>query len=250
MSLPFNVAFTGIVQQYEKEIGANRGDVASDTNRLKEFTAQANLALDDYTALALRSSGTWQFDDSNHTDYPFIEADLVANQRSYTFTTDENNNVILDVYKVMVKSPAGIYTMIDPVDQQNGEEMESFYNGDDTTGIPTRYDKTGNGIFLDVIPNYSWRIATELEKGLKVFINREASYFTYTDTTRKAGIIGTHHKYLYLKPALDYARRNSLNSYNWLLQEVIKIEAEVKKDYSQREKDKQNILSPEPINAE
>lgn len=249
MSLPFNVAFTGIVQQFEKEIGANRGDIANDTNRLKEFAALANLALDDYTALALRSSGAWQFDDSNHTDYPFIEADLVANQRSYTFTTDENNNVILDVYKVMVKSPTGIYTMIDPVDQQNGNDMESFYNGEDTTGIPTRYDKTGNGIFLDVIPNYSWRLAQESEKGLKVFINRESSYFTYTDTTRKAGIRGTHHKYLYLKPALDYARRNNLNSYLRIESEIIKIESEVKKDYSQREKDKQETLSPEPINS-
>lgn len=247
MSLSFNVAFTGIVQQYEKEIGANRGDIANDTSKLKEFTAQANLALDDYTALALRSSGSWQFDDSNHTDYPFIETDLVSGQRSYLFTSDENGNLILDVYKVMVKSPSGVYYEVDAVDQQNDLDMEGFYNGQNVTGTPTRYDKTGNGIFLDAIPNYSWRIATELERGLKVFINREASYFTYTDTTRKPGIVGTHHKYLYLKPALDYARRNSLNSYVRIEAEIMKIEQEIKKDFNERAKDETPIIKTQLI---
>lgn len=249
MSLPFNVEYTGIVQQYEKEIGANRDDVASNTARLKEFTALANLALDDYTALALRASGKWQYDDSNHTDYPTIETDLVANQRSYIFTTDEEGNLILDIYKVMVKTPSGVYVEIEPVDQQSDLHMQSFYDDNNVTGIPAKYDKTANGIFLDVLPTYNWRIATELERGLKVFINRESSHFTYSDTTRKAGVRGTHHKYFYLRPALDYARRNSLASYPRIEAEVMKIEQEIKKDYNERAKDEEVIIRTELVDS-
>lgn len=247
MSLPFNEAYTGIVQQFEKEIGANRGDVANSTPRLREFTADCNLALDDYTAIALRSSGKWQFDDSNHTDYPTIETDLVSGQRSYTFTSDENGNLILDIYKVMAKSPSGIYYELDTIDQQSDIDAEGFYNGQDVGGTPTRYDKTANGIFLDAIPDYNWRQANEGERGLKVFINREASHFTYTDTTRKPGIRGTHHKYLYLRPALDYARRNNLGSYLRIEAELIKLEQEIKKDYNERAKDETPIIKMQLI---
>lgn len=249
MSHSFNdtTNLRGLVQQYEKEIGATRGTVSGNTNLLKEFTADANEALDEYTALALRASGKWQFDDSNHTDYPFIETDLLSGQRDYTFTLDEEGNLILDVYKVMVKDPNGIYVEIEAVDQQNDDYMESFYNGENTTGIPTRYDKTGNGIFLDVIPNYNWRTAQEGEKGLKIFINRESQYFTYSDTTRKPGVRGTHHKYFYLRPALDYARRNTLTSYPRIEAEFLKLTAEIKKDYGERAKDQQLIITTETI---
>jgi len=232
-----------IVQKYEKEIGASRGTISGNTTLLKEYTANANEALDEYTAIALRASGTWQYDDTNHTDYPFIEANLISGQRSYTFTSDENGNLILDVYKVMVKTPAGIYIEIEAVDQQNGDYMESFYNGENVTGTPTRYDKTANGIFLDAIPNYNWRLVEDGERGLKVFINRESSYFTYTDTTRKAGVRGTHHKFFYLRPALDYARQNSLNSYPRIEAEYLKLVAEIKKDYAERKKDEQLIIT-------
>lgn len=249
MSLSFNTEYTGIVQQYEKEIGVNRGDVANNTALLKEFTADANLALDDYTALALRASGAWQYDDSNHTDYPTIETDLVSGQRSYLFTEDANSNLILDIYKVMVKSPSGVYYEVEAVDQQNDRDMESFYNGEDVTGTPTRYDKTANGIFLDAIPNYNWRFANEAERGLKVFINRESSHFTYSDTTRKPGVRGTHHKYFYLRPAMDYARRNNLSSYVRLEAEVMKIEQEIKKDYSERAKDEEAIIKAPLIDS-
>lgn len=239
MSLPFNVAFTGIVQQYEKEIGANRGDIASNTNLLKEFTAQANLTLDDYIAMAIKSSGTWKFDDSNHTDYPEMTANLVANQRDYTFTTDEEGNLVLDIYRVYVKDgTSSAYRELTPVDPDSSSDYTGFTNGLSATGFPLLYDKTANAIRLDPIPSGN------VTAGLKVSINREASYFTYTDTTRKAGVPGVHHKYFYLRPALDYARRNTLTSYPRLEGEVLKLESEIKEYFSARTKDEKPGLRP------
>ena len=41
MSIQFNdtTTYKGLVQFFEKEVGFNRGDVAGNTDRLKEFTA-------------------------------------------------------------------------------------------------------------------------------------------------------------------------------------------------------------------
>lgn len=237
MSLVFNdtSTFRGLVQIYEREIGANQGDISGDTTKLKQFTADCNLALDDFVVLALKSSGRWQFDDSNQTDYPIISTNLISGQRDYSFTTDGSGNLILDIYKVFVANASGLFTEITPVDVQsatnlgsfgntsgrvwnNSDDLSSFTNGQNASGVPFRYDKTANSIFLDPIPNYNYT------NGLKVYINREATYFSYDDTTKSAGIPGTFHKYLALKPALDYARRNSLANLPRLEAEVVKLE--------------------------
>lgn len=237
MSLVFNdtSSYKGIVQIYEKEIGANRGDISGDTNKLKEFTADANLAWDDFLVRALKASGTWQFDDSNHTDYPIIFTNLVSGQRDYSFTVDGSSNLILDIYKVMVADASGVYREISPIDQQtpnsNNQNTDSFINGQNKTGVPTRYDKTANALFLDLIPSYNYT------NGLKVFINREASYFVYTDTTKKPGVPGTLHRWFAIKPAMEYARRHSLVTYNGLALEVSKLEQQIDSTFGNRERD-------------
>ena len=232
MSLAFNDTITlkGLVQMYEREIGATRGTVSGNANLLKEFTADANLAIDDYTAIAIQVSGKWKFDDSNHTDYPEIYTDLVAGQRDYQFITDENGNIILDIFKVYVKD-GSTYREIDPVDPDSTDA--SLSTG---SGLASTYDKTANVIRLGLLPS------SNVDDGLKVSINREGSYFASSDTTKKAGFPGVHHKYFYLKPALDYARRNTLTSYPRIEGEVMKAEREIKEYFNRRAKDERPAL--------
>lgn len=173
-----SLTHTQIIREYEKEIGANRGDVSGNSLRLDDFVAEENVAFDDYLNLAFSSESRWQFDDSNHTDYPEIVTDLVAGQRSYTFGVDENNNLILDVYRVYVKVN-GEYVLIDPIDKSYDRVDPSNYDGLDKQGIPYEYDKFSNSVQLNLVPE------TTVEDGLKVLINREASYFTTSDTTKK-----------------------------------------------------------------
>jgi hypothetical protein len=255
MSIQFNDTTTnkGLVQFYEEEIGSSPGDVSGNATKLSQFTARVNTALDRYFAIAIQASGKWQLDSSNHSDYPFIETDLISGQRDYSFLTDGSGNMILDIYKVMVKDAGGVYQEIYPVDQQT-EDVASFYDDNNTTGQPSRYDKTGNGIFLDSIPNYSWRTAQEGEKGLKIFINRESSYFTSADTTKKAGY-PYHQEYFYLKPAYEYARRNNLSITTSLEKEILKLEGDVitgrvgliAKAYGNRAKDEETRLEVEEV---
>jgi hypothetical protein len=195
----------GHIQICERQCGFNDGEISGNPTRLAQFTGMLNVAYDDALSTIFKSAGTWQFDDTNHTDFPFITTNLVSGQRDYTFTNDENGNLILDIHKVFVKNQSGVYEEIYPVDQQSDYGMEGFTDGQNETGLPYRYDKTGNGIFLDPIPSYN---ATA---GLKLFINREAGYFLTTDTTKKAGIDGLCQEYLSLKASYTYARDKGLN---------------------------------------
>lgn len=221
---------TQIIRQFEREIGANRGDISNNTTRLEDFVDDENIAFGDYLHIAFKASGTWKFDDSNHTDYPEIVTDLVSGQRSYTFTTDENGNLILDVYKVYAKI-SGEYQELEPVDPDSQSGLNTLYNGLSTQGTIYRYDKTANAINLDLIPSAT------VTDGLKVSINREATFFTTSDTTKKPGVPGNHHKWFYLRPALDYARRNNLTSYNRIEKEIADLTSVIISDFNRRSKD-------------
>lgn len=245
MSAQFNdtTNYKGLVQLFEKEVGLPRGTISGDNDKLKDFAADVNICLDDFVAKAIQASGTWQFDDSNQTDYPIITTNLVSGQRDYSFTVDGSSNLILDIYKVYAANASGIFVELAPVDVNTGDDVVPFTNGQNATGTPYRYDKLANGIFLDPIPSYN---ATG---GLKVYINREASYFVYTDTTKKPGVPGIFHKYFYLKPAYMYASRKSLPiagnlaTGTGLAGRITQLEADIEAYFSRRTKDEEPRLS-------
>lgn len=184
----------GLIQVLGRMTNAQNATTAS--YPLLDMTVDINQALGDYSMLAISAEGRWQFDDTNQLDYPIIYADIVAGEQDYVFLQDQRGNQILDIYKINLKTPTGVWTTItqrDILDQEDRNKEDLT-----TTGIPTQFDLIANGIFLTVIPNYS------MSQGIEVFINRTPSYFVSTDTTKKAGIPYQHHRYLALKPAYNY----------------------------------------------
>lgn len=237
MSLQFNNTTTknGIIQRIERNCGFNDGDISGNTTRLAQFTGDINVALDAAVAKILAASGTWQFDDSNNTDYPIITTNIVSGQRDYSFTTDGSSNLVLGVYRVLLANSNGVFAEIQPVDQAtpntNNNDTTSFISGANTTGTPNRYDKFSNGIFLDPIPNYNYT------GGLKLFVNREASHFVTSDTTKKPGFAGSFHEYLVLKVSYEFAR-GKLKNENSLLRDLVAMERSMEEFYgAEREKD-------------
>jgi hypothetical protein len=225
--------FSQIVALIDRNCKSN-----SSSYTIADKTADINLALDKVFDLIFQNSSTWNFDDSNHDDYPIITTDLVAGQRDYSFTTDEEGNLILDIFKVVVADQNGRFYDILPVDQQSQPGLEAFYNGQNLQGKPNKYDKTANGIFLDAIPDYS------VTGGLKIFINREGSYFMTSDTTKKPGFAGLFHEYLALRPSYMYAYRNSLPNVNVLKQEMLEMEDKIANHFSQRPRDERQQIIP------
>lgn len=236
MPLQFNntVTYHGIVQRYEEELGFDFGDISGSEEKLKALTARVNTYLARFQFLAIRSSGRWQYDDTNHTDLPVVRTNLVSGQRIYPFLGDEGGNLILDFFRVRVADASGNFSDITPVDMQKKGE---FGMQDTGTGTPTTYDKTGNALILGTIPNYNYTL------GLEAYINRTSSYFAYNDTTKKPGIPGIFHDYLALGPAADSARINSLARRDELLAEVLRLEQSIQTYFSERPRDERPRLT-------
>lgn len=240
MSLQFSDTTNknGIIQQIERKCGFNDGDISGNTLRMAQFTADVNLAFDNLLAIIFKLGGEWNYDDSNHTDYPIITTDLVDGQRDYSFTADENGNIILGIYKVQVLVD-GVYKDIIPVDQQSqDEDVKTLTDGQDLEGTPYRYDKTANGIFLDLVPD------ANVTDGLKIFINREASYFTVSDTTKKPGVDGLVHEYFVYEPAYKYARDKRLANKNDLKEGLAEEVEKINNRYGRRERDIPRKMTP------
>lgn len=227
-----SATFTNIVSLINSNTKAN-----ATSYPIAEKVIDINLALDKAWAIILQSSGTWQLDDSNQTDYPIITTNLVSGQRDYSFTTDGSSNLILDIYKVLVANTSGTFHEIYPVDVQSEHwGLQGFTSGQNIQGQPSCYDKTGNGIFLDAIPNYN------STGGLKIYINREASYFTVSDTTKKPGFAGIFHEYLALFASYQYARRNGQTSQETFKRDMLEMEEAMGEYYSKRSKDERQQI--------
>lgn len=206
-------------------------DSNSTTYSLLRKVRDVNQALNYVWALIFKCGGTWQYDDSNQTDYPIITTNLVSGQRDYAFVTDQQGNLILDIYKVLVAQPNGTFVEMKPVDVQSDKNVAGFYDGNNVTGTPTQYDKTANAIFLDAIPNYN------STNGLKIYINREGSYFTSSDTTKKAGFAGIFHEFLALRPSYLFCAINSKDRAKAIGVEMLRMENEMKAYYGNRQRD-------------
>lgn len=240
MSLQFSNTTTkgGIIQRIEKYCGFNDGDISGNPLRLAQFTSDINTTLDMTLARIFVGGGTWQFDDQNHPKYNIITCNIFQGQRDYTFTTDEQGNLILEIYKVFVlnQSVAGLYNECYPVDVESEGDTESFTSGQNAQGTPYRYDKMANGIFLDPVPNM------DITGGLKIYISREGSYFAITDTTKMPGIAGLFHDYFAVEPSYKYALIHDLPNTEALLAEKQRLEQEITDYYGTREKDRRNVL--------
>lgn len=245
MSLSFNkpTEKDGIIQTIERRLFGDTGygHISNNVDRMAGFTAEVNLTLSKALSLIFEADGRWQFDDSNHTDpsgnltYPIIKGNLVSGQRDYPFLTDDNNNLILDIYKVAIlpSSTATLYEELAPLDELMDTNMIAESS---TTGVPTAYGKLSNGVFLDTPPSYN---ATN---GIKLYISREASSFAVTDTAKKPGFAGLYHEYLALVPAYNYARDNSMPIAEQLKRDIREMEVEIKKHYSRRSKDERPAM--------
>lgn len=222
---------------------------------LAEITRDVNMAKDNLISIAIPASGKWQVDDSGHTDYNIIYTNLVANQRDYSFVADENGNLILDIYRVMVADENGIFYDLEEVDQQNKkDDTITMVDEGGMTGRPTKYDITANGIFFDVLPSYSYT------KGVKVFVTREGKHYSVptvnvADNTA-SGIDPRLDEYLAIRPTAYYAQRKGLKSANFWANELLKYEGNpsgsikglIAKVYGKRMKDEPLEITAEEVN--
>lgn len=215
----------GLIQRF-----TNTQNTTTSSYPLADKATDVNSALNKFIILAIQSEGKWQVDDSNNTDFPIIKGDLKNGQQDYTFYMDANGNQVMDIYRVEIFDSTGIASQLRPIDQSElkGIALTEFMK---TSGIPTYYDKTANGVFLYPAPNYNYT------GGIKFYVNRTPTYFVATDTTKKAGIPWAFHEYLAIRPSYFYCLQKGLPQANALGVEMLRFEEAIGEFFSKRTKD-------------
>lgn len=223
---------SGILQDCEISIFGDEGygQITNDANRLLQFTNRANRALDRLVYLAMTADEKWEFDDNNYTDLAIAQTSIVSTQRDYEFALEH-----LEIEKVLIMRPDGTWITLKPLSQT--ENKNTYYeNNTGNTGVPTRYEKRGSTIFLDVVPNYS------MTNGLKVYFTRGASYFVSTDTIKIAGFASPFHKFIPLHMKAHYAIDRQMPIAKNLY-DLVQVEEQAIRDfYSNRAKDEKPKL--------
>lgn len=227
---------SGIIQTMERILYGEDayGVITGNATKLKTATSEVNQALAHALSVIFETDGTFQFDDSNHTADPIVYTNLVSGQRDYHFLLDEQSNPILEIHKVAIlpSATATLYQELTPMDELMGDN--DILAESTATGVPTRYGKLSNGIFLETPSSYN---ATE---GLKFFISREASYFTTSDTTKKPGFNGNFHEYLPTRAAWKMSGMKSAA----LETEMLRLEKGLRSAYARRERDVRKRITP------
>ena len=229
--------FTEIVTLIEENTGTQSTTTSS--YPLASKTRDINNAYANYFLIGAQTEKRWQLDDTNHPKYPIITTALTANQQDYTFTTDEQGNQILDIYRVEIIDSTGLAVELSPIDQFDikGQALTEFLKD---AATPTYYDKTANGIILYPTPNYT------NAAGLKIYYNRTPEYFTVSDTTKLPGIPDMFHEYLAIRPSYQYCLRKGLPQTPNLKQDMMIMEEGIKDYYKSRSKDEIKRMTPAP----
>jgi hypothetical protein len=197
---------------------------------LADKARRSNSALSDYVGIALNSDDRWNFDDKNNVDLPIGTTDLASGQNDYSL-----DSTVLKVIKVELKDEEGKWTELQPIDRN---DTNIPYDELFSTGTPKYYDKFANSAFLFPTPDY------DADESLRVWFQRDASYFTASDTTKQPGIPSIFHKYIALKVSEPYLRDNKKENYVSVRNEIQKYEEErIPEFYAKRNKDERPIIS-------
>lgn len=163
-----------------------------------KITLSVNKALNKIAGYAIGADKTFRWDDTNHTKLPIGTTNLVADQREYSFLTDEQGNRILTLTRIEVQQPSGSYQVLTPIDQtQVDVSLDSFYS---TSGTPKYYDKISDNV-VKLYPAASESVTN----GLKFYFQRTPSLFTVSDTTKEPGFTPELDEYIIVCAALEGA---------------------------------------------
>jgi len=219
----------GIVQEIDFLVNSDNNSYP-----LTDKTRNVNRAYDKVVSLILNADGRWEFDDQNATDLPIATTDLISGQQDYSF-----DPTFLIVSRVEVKDQNGSWIALSPFSQADiprgglpgfvpSQSLTDFLSN---PGVPQYYDKMANSIFL--YPKSSYNSTA----GLKVYFQRNVSYFVPTDTTKTPGFSNMFHRILSMSAALDYARAKNLDIKTNLAQDLQELWSDLQAYYTRKSKD-------------
>lgn len=223
---------TGIVEDIDFLINTD-----STSYPIEQKTRNINRRYDEVVSMILQSDGRWKWDDTNQTAQPAT----AINMTEQTTAVAIPDTTYLTINRVEILDVNGNWYKINPFNEHEivDQAMSEFLK---TPGRPLLYEKVGG--FLNLYPKPSSANVT-LSGGLKIYYQRNASYFATTDTTKVPGFAAPFHRILSLGGALDYAIANSMNGKISILAPLLtKMEQDLQLFYSTRSRDESVRLVP------
>jgi hypothetical protein len=204
-------------------------------------TREVNNALEALVGQIINADGTWQWDDTNHTDLPIGTGDLVDGQSSYSFASE-----YLDIENIKVKDANGNWHILQPLDQSQIDiPLEDFLTDD---SLPLYYDKLGDTIKLYPAPAAADVYASA---NIKVQFKRTADLFAYASTTaadtQEPGLPSPYHEMLAYMAAIPYCMAYKKDRVGMYEEKIKQMTKQLIAFYGRREKDKRKVMTMEPI---
>lgn len=231
---------------------SNKQGIAQEIDRLCDTTdtsysrvdktSRVNTALEELVGDIINADGTWQYDDTNHTDLPVGTATLVDEREAYSFASE-----YLQVEQISVKDADGRWHVLEPIDFTELEDIaiEEYF---EDKGMPTHYDILGDTIRLYPSPDSN---DVTLASGLKVRFKRTASLFTVaSDTsadTQEPGLPSTHHVMLAYMAAIPYCMTYKKDRVSLYQKKVDEMKKSLLAHYSFRHRRERKVMSTAPI---
>ena len=204
-----------------------------------DVTRRMNIALERVIGWILEADGTWQWDDSNHTDLPIGTQTLVNSQGTYTF-----NDKFLEIQLVEVKDDNGDFHILQPIDQKEYSSIQSLREAFETDGLPEYYDKISEDT-IELFPAPDNGVSVTLSGGLRVKFSRTADLFAPNDTTQEPGFASPYHSILSYMAALPFCSTSKTlqDRVSFLREEIERMKQELITHYSKREQDKRTQIT-------
>lgn len=147
------------------------------TYPFKDKAARTNAAIEWYLSLGFKADRRWNLDDFNHTSPPIDTQDIVSGTNRYKFSafTEKIQNLLR--LEILDSNGHSFDLIPDTMDTVGGNFYDNYLHTDRPTGVPNRYLKYGDFIYLYPTPNYAEAA------GLRAYFERGASRFTFTPFT-------------------------------------------------------------------
>lgn len=199
-----------------------------------------NAAYEELVGDIINADGTWQFDDTNHTDLPRGTGDLVEGQESYSFALD-----YLTIESIEILGTDGVYHKIKPLDPNDlgGLSPQEYFgvtSGNPRKGFPEYYDVLADSIFLYPAPTSTH---VTLTAGIRVWFKRTIDLFTTADTTQSPGLPAPYHVLLAYMAAVPFCMTYKKDRVPLLEKKVMEMRKALIQFYGLREKDRRKQIT-------
>jgi len=235
----------GLIQDCEFWTNLADAGISSNATLLAKFNGRINSWYHKVVTMILESQDEWDYDDSNHTDFPILTTNLVASQQDYAIPVSEK---VFKVKRVEVTYDGTNWYKAEPMDiNERGLATDTTSIAGAFSTSQPKYDIQYESIFLYPIPS------SDVTAGLKIWWTREVDEFVVGDTIQEPGIDEPFHRMLSIGASYDWLIVNKPENTTLITRLeglLADYEARLKRHYGSKQKDRQYTLKSAYVNYE